>query len=160
MTCRELLYDLVGLSAAPDIPATRRLAADRLRRREIDAASRVYHDEGANMTTPREMGALLDQILRATLNGGSPGLPADVCRQILAVMRRQQVRDRLPLFLPAAVEVAHKTGSLSRVSNDAGILYAPKGPCIVAIFTKDLADDFEGRVAIAQVGRAVFDAFA
>jgi beta-lactamase class A len=112
------------------------------------------------MTTPREMGSLLDQIVRPTLNGGGPGLPVDVCRQILAVMRRQQVRDRLPLFLPAAVEVAHKTGSLSRVSNDAGILYAPRGQCVIAIFTKDLADDFKGRLAIGQAGRAVFEAFS
>ena len=160
MTCRELLYDLVGLGAAPDGPETRRLAADRLRRREIDPNSRVYNDDRANMTTPREMGSLLDQIVRPTLNGGGPGLPVDVCRQILAVMRRQQVRDRLPLFLPAAVEVAHKTGSLSRVSNDAGILYAPRGQCVIAIFTKDLADDFKGRLAIGQAGRAVFEAFS
>ena len=160
MSCRELLYDLVGLGAAPDGPETRRLAADRLRRREIDPNSRVYNDDRANMTTPREMGSLLDQIVRPTLNGGGPGLPVDVCRQILAVMRRQQVRDRLPLFLPAAVEVAHKTGSLSRVSNDAGILYAPRGQCVIAIFTKDLADDFKGRLAIGQAGRAVFEAFS
>ena len=160
MTCRELLYDLVGLGAAPDGPETRRLAADRLRRREIDPNSRVYNDDRANMTTPREMGSLLDQIVRPTLNGGGPGLPVDVCRQILAVMRRQQVRDRLPLFLPAAVEVAHKTGSLSRVSNDAGILYAPRGQCVIAIFTKDLADDFKGRLAIGQAARAVFEAFS
>ena len=160
MNCRELLYDLVGLGTAPDTPETRRLAADRLRRREVDPDSRVYKDERANMTTPREMGALLEQIVRPTLNGGGPGLPVEVCRQILAVMRRQQVRDRLPLFLPAAADVAHKTGSLSRVSNDAGILYAPQGQCIIAIFTKDLADDFKGRLAIGQVGRAAFEALS
>ena len=160
MNCRELLYDLVGLGTAPDTPETRRLAADRLRRREVDPDSRVYKDERANMTTPREMGALLEQIVRPTLNGGGPGLPVEVCRQILAVMRRQQVRDRLPLFLPAAAEVAHKTGSFSRVSNDAGILYAPQGQCIIAIFTKDLADDFKGRLAIGQVGRAAFEALS
>ena len=47
-----------------------------------------------------------------------------------------------------------------RVSNDAGILYAPQAQCIIAVFTKDLADDFKGRLAIAQAGRAVFEAFS
>jgi len=63
--CREMLHELVGLGSAPDSPETRRLATERLRRREIDRDSRVYHDEGVNMTTPREMGRLLEQVARA-----------------------------------------------------------------------------------------------
>ncbi|HEX9245627.1 MAG TPA: serine hydrolase [bacterium] len=114
------------------------------------------------MTTPREMAILLGHVLRPTLNGGAePGpLPPEVCRQMLDILRRQQVRDRLPLLLAPAVDIAHKTGSVSRVSNDAGILYTPKSPCIVTVFTRDLADDLKGRMAIAQVGQAVYEAYS
>lgn len=174
MGCRALLYDLVGLAGAPDTPETRRLAAQRLRRREVDDGARVYHDERANMTTPREMGRLLELIVRPTLDGGAPltqdrpagcaggaePVPREACRLMLDIMRRQQVRDRLPLLLPPGVEMAHKTGSITRVSNDAGVLFAPDGPCIVSVFTRDLADDLKGRLAVAQVGRAVYDAYA
>ncbi len=162
MDCRELLYDLVGLSEAPGGPETRRLALERLRRREIDVNSRVYRDEGINMTTPREMGRLLEHVVRAARgNGADPGpLPAEVCGRMLAIMRRQQVRNRLPLLLPPGVELAHKTGSLSRVSNDAGILDTPQGPCVVSVFGKDLGDDLKGQMAIARVGRAVYEAYA
>lgn len=165
MSCRQLLYDLVGLSGAADTAETRRLAAERLRNRDVDWDSRVYHDEQANMTTPREMGTLLELVVRPTLAdatagaGGGP-LPADACRLMLDIMRRQQVRDRLPLLLPPGVEMAHKTGSIARVSNDAGILYAPAGPCVVAVFASSLGDDLKGRLAIAQVGRAIYDAHA
>src|SRR5579884_1449072 len=82
MSCRQLLYDLVGLSGAADTAETRRLAAERLRNRDVDWDSRVYHDEQANMTTPREMGTLLELVVRPTLAdatagaGGGP-LPAD-----------------------------------------------------------------------------------
>jgi len=79
---------------------------------------------------------------------------------MLDFMRRQQVRDRLPLLLPPGVDMAHKTGSLTRVSNDAGVLYTPSGPCIVSVFTRDLADDLKGRLAIAQAGRAIYDTYA
>jgi beta-lactamase class A len=163
MDCRELLLDLVGLSGAPDTPETRRLALERLRRREIDPHARVYHDPAANMTTPCDMGALLEIVARGALDGtgeAAGGLSPAVCRQMLAILRRQQVRDRLPLLLPPGVEIAHKTGSVSRISNDAGILYTPAGPCVVAVFTKDLADDVEGRMVIARVGRAVYEAYS
>lgn len=161
LSCRELLYDLVGVGGAPDTPENRQVAAERLKRRELDPNSRVYRDERANTTTPREMANLLGHVLRPTLSGAAPGpLPPEVCRQMLEIMRRQQVRDRLPLFLAPAVDIAHKTGSVSRVSNDAGILYAPKSPCIVTVFTRDLADDLKGRMAIAQVGQAVYEAYS
>ena len=160
MSCRELLYDLAGLAGAPDTPETRRTALDRLRRREIDPNARVYRDPAVNMTTPREMGRLIEAIVRPTLDGDAAGpLPPAVCRGMLDIMRRQQVRNRLPLLLPPAVEIAHKTGSLARVSNDAGVLYTPAGPCIVAVFTRDLGSDLDGAAAIGQVGRAVYDAY-
>lgn len=168
MGCRGLLQDVVGLGDAPDTPETRRLAVERLRRRELDWNSRVYHDERANMTTPREMALLIEQIVRPTLGsdaegearraGGAP--PPEACRLMLDIMRRQQVRDRLPLLLPPGVEMAHKTGSLTRVSNDAGVLYTGTGPCVISVFTRDLADDLAGRLAIAQVGRTIYDAYA
>lgn len=161
MSCRELLHDLVGLAGAPDTAETRRLAAERLRQRQLDWQCRAYHDEQANMTTPREMGRLLEQIVRPALSDGVDGpLPREACRLALDILRRQQVRDRLPLLLPPGAEIAHKTGSVTRVSNDAGVLFTPTGPCIVSVFTRDLADDLKGRLAIAQVGRAVYDAYA
>jgi beta-lactamase class A len=110
MGCRGLLYDLAGLSGAPDTPETRRLATERLRRRELDWNCRVYHDERANMTTPREMGRLLEQIAGPALDGGADGtggaVPREAGRLMLDIMRRQQVRDRLPLLLPPCGELA------------------------------------------------------
>ncbi|HEX9244742.1 MAG TPA: gamma-glutamyltransferase, partial [bacterium] len=32
--------------------------------------------------------------------------------------------------------------------------------CIVTVFTRDLADDLKGRMAIAQVGQAVYEAYS
>ena len=162
MDCRELLYDLVGLSDRPDGPETRRLAVERLRRQEVDANSRVYLDERVNMTTPREMGRLLEQIVRTAREPAAAlgSLPAEVCQRMLAIMARQQVRNRLPLLFPPAVDLAHKTGSLSRVSNDAGVLETPQGPCVISVFGKNLSDALAGQMAIARVGRAVYEAYA
>jgi beta-lactamase class A len=160
LDCRELLYELVGLGGAQGGPETRDLATARLRRREIDLDSRVYHGEGVNMTTPQEMGRLLEQVARAAYGVGTiqGTLPVEACRGMIDIMGRQQVRNRLPLLLPPGTELAHKTGSLSRVSNDVGILTTPRGPCVISVFGKDLGDDLDGQMAIARVGLAVYEA--
>jgi len=79
---------------------------------------------------------------------------------MLDIMRRQHDRARLARLLPRAVEFAHKTGSEPRVSDDAGVLYAPASACIVSVFMRDRASDLEGATATGHVGRAVYDAYA
>jgi len=46
-------------------------------------------------------------------------------REMLAILLRQQLNDRLPRYLPGTLPVAHKTGSVSgayEIHNDAGVL--------------------------------------
>ena len=85
-------------------------------------------------------------------------MPARARKQVLHFMRRQQIRDRLPFHLPLDTEMAHKTGSIAGVRNDAGILFLPRGPVLVCAFTRDLKEDLTGTAAIAEVGRLVYAA--
>ena len=113
----------MGLTDAPDTPETRQTALDRLRHREVDLNARAYHDPATNMTTPREMGVLLEAIVRPMLAecASSAGpLSATVCHGMLDILRRQHDRSRLARLLPRAVEIGHKTGSDPHVSNDVG----------------------------------------
>ena len=57
-----------------------------------------------------------------------------VCDEMLKIMKQCQTNTRIPKFLPAGVEVAHKTGTVDRVANDAGIVYTPKGDYILTLF--------------------------
>jgi hypothetical protein len=47
---------------------------------------------------------------------------------MLDILKRQKYGDRIPQQLPEGTDVAHKTGSIRGVRNDAGIVYAPAGP--------------------------------
>src|SRR4051794_36440547 len=40
---------------------------------------------------------------------------------ILAILKQQQVNDRIPALLPAGISVAHKTGNLDEVVHDVGL---------------------------------------
>lgn len=52
----------------------------------------------------------------------------------IAIMKDCQTNGRIPKYLPAGCYAAHKTGSMLRVANDAGIVYTPHGAFILSCF--------------------------
>lgn len=87
-----------------------------------------------NTTSARDMAALFAGLVRGTVVGPVQS------REMLAVLGRQQINDRLPAGLPAGVPIAHKTGDLSGVSHDVGVISTPSGPRVVVMLTRDYAD--------------------
>lgn len=152
MTVRALLYNTVGLDVAN--PAhTYELYQQRSREGYIDWNCRAYGDEDNNVSTPREMAGLLEDIeRRATLGAAS-------CDAMIDIMKRQKYGDRIPQHLPEGATVAHKTGSLRGIRNDAGIVYSPEGAYLIALFAKRLADPVAGVAALARISRAIWEGF-
>lgn len=150
MTVRALLYSTVGLDAAN--PAhTYELYQERSRQGVIDWGCRAYADEDNNLSTPREMAALLARIERRD------GLGDASCAAMLDILKRQKYGDRIPQHLPEGTEVAHKTGSIRGVRNDAGIVYAPAGPYTISLFAKRLADPVAGVAALARISKIIWE---
>lgn len=56
-----------------------------------------------------------------------------VSNEILDLMSRQQIRDRIPKYLPAGTRVANKTGSWDNVTHDGGIVFSPAGPYVIVV---------------------------
>jgi beta-lactamase class A len=77
--------------------------------------------------------------------------------RMLARLGRQQINDRLPAQLPDGVVVAHKTGNLTGVAHDAGIIYTESGPRIVVVMTWDVLDD-DAADFISSIGSIVYSA--
>lgn len=149
---RGLLYSMVGLDTAN--PAhTYDLFLERSRAGRVDWGSRVFADTGNNVTTPRDLNRLLEIIeRRERLSDAS-------CTAMLDIMKAQKYNTIIPLHLPAGVAVAHKTGSLRGVRNDAGIVYAPDGPYLISLFAKRLGDQVAGASALAEISKAVWEGF-
>jgi beta-lactamase class A len=56
---------------------------------------------------------------------------------MLDILHDQEFRSGIPAGLPAHARVAHKTGEISTMAHDAGIVYLPKRkPYVVAILTE------------------------
>ena len=101
-----------------------------------------------NTTTARDMELLFSGLATGTI------VSADASAEMLGVLLRQQIDDRLPSGLPADAPVAHKTGDLDLVSHDAGLVLGPLGPRIVVVLTRDFTSYADvtrlaGRVAAA-----------
>ena len=58
-------------------------------------------------------------------------------RGMLEILHDQEFRSGIPAGLPASARVAHKTGEISTIAHDAGIVYLPKRrPYVLAILTE------------------------
>ena len=63
----------------------------------------------------------------------------------------------IPAKLPGDVRVAHKTGAITGVRHDSGIVYAPFGTWYLAILTDGLKDGDAGIEAVAELSRFIYD---
>lgn len=68
-------------------------------------------------------------------------------------------RDKLPAGVPDGMTVAHKVGDLPGVEHDAGIVYAPRGPYIVALLASNVPDATAARATLAAASRLVYEGF-
>ena len=99
-------------------------------------------------TTAREIARLLEQLQRGELASHAS------TQQMIRILREQFYASRLPQRIRFRVGMAHKTGDWPPLlGNDVGIIYAPSGPIVIAVFTSMNRGDFfdleaiEGRIA-------------
>jgi beta-lactamase class A len=80
--------------------------------------------------------------------------------EMLNIMLDQQYRSGIPAGLPKAARVAHKTGNISTVHHDAGIVYLEgRAPYVLVILTQFSAESGRG-TAVADVSRDIFSTLA
>ncbi len=60
-------------------------------------------------------------------------LGPEMTEYAISILKKCQTNGRIPALLPNYVKVAHKTGSLDRVANDAGIVFTDNGRYILAM---------------------------
>ena len=149
----NLLIDRVGMEAVGRRLSGWGLKETRLRRRMMDVAAARAGRE--NVTTPRELGALLERLHAGRLLG-----PANT-RQAIEIMKRNEGTP-IKRGLPAGVPSADKSGELEGVRACAGIVFVPKEgssarPLLVSVMTAYLGNDQAGEVFISEVARAGYE---
>jgi beta-lactamase class A len=83
---------------------------------------------------------------------------AEACREMMDILHSQEFRTGIPAGLPDFARVAHKTGEISTVAHDAGIVYLPeREPYVVVILTEWTPEGTGRKSTIAHISRAVFE---
>ncbi len=102
---------------------------------------------GPNLTTVADVHTLLIKLYRNEI--------ADAA-ELVGIMKKQQDRRYMPLYLPNDILLAHKTGSLTDGIHDVGIVYAKK-PFIFVFLSDDQPDKLETARVVSQCTKICFD---
>jgi len=84
----------------------------------------------------------------------------EASEQILDMLSKSKLNNRIPALLPDDLKIAHKTGELSRVRNDAGIVFLEGNPYVIVMMSKNLRGEDDGVENLAQISKMVFDYYA
>jgi beta-lactamase class A len=106
----------------------------------------------SNTTTARDLGVILSALGRREV--GSPATSTEM----LEILGRQHWRTKIPALLPEGTQVAHKTGSITGISHDAGVVFpASAGPYTLVILTRGFQDQEAADALAARISRMVYD---
>lgn len=107
-------------------------------------------DQGLNNTTTAEaLGALLWKLGRGEV------VSRAASAAMVDILARQHFRAGIPAGVPEGIRVAHKTGSITRIRHDAGIVFADR-PYVLVVLTRGLDDGATADALIAKISEAVY----
>lgn len=105
-------------------------------------------------TSAEDVGLLLEGIYKGEIAS------FESSEQIIDLLTKAQINDRIPAKLPEGMKIAHKTGELSQVRNDAGIVFLEGNPYLIVMMTKNLEGEDEGIENLAEVSKIVYDYYS
>jgi beta-lactamase class A len=95
-------------------------------------------------------------ILRAIAEGRA--VDSSASEVMMNILLAQTFRDIIPALLPPDVKVAHKTGSITGVQHDSGIIILPDGRrYVLVILSKELTNVDEAKGVLARVSKRIYD---
>lgn len=146
----NLLLDLVGLARV-------HLALHQLQITGVDVRRGVEDERAWEAGINNRVTANgLVQLLRVIAEGHA--FSPQLSKQMLDILHAQEFRSGIPAHLPREVRVANKTGEISTIAHDAGIIFVPeRKPYVLTVLT-EWSSDTKGRSqTIATISREVYE---
>ena len=150
-TAANKIIDILGMEQINEDIVAMGLENTKLNRKTNDERTTITNIE--NITTARD----LSKIWRHLSNGTF--LSADNGQMLIDILRRQQIKNKLALYIPddLKVEISSKTGDKKGIENDTAYLEIPKGKFVFTVLSQDIPNSVYGTVTLAKCGKMMWD---
>jgi beta-lactamase class A len=146
----NILIEKVG--AERTTQTMREYGADSIQVRRGVEDMNAYRQGLNNETTAHDLLVILERIARGN------AVSAEASSEMIDILKDQEYNDMIPARLPDSVDVAHKTGRITGVRHDGGIVVVPDGPSyVLVLLSKNLRDETAGIATLARLSRLVFE---
>jgi beta-lactamase class A len=77
---------------------------------------------------------------------------------MIKILLNQEFNEMIPARLPKEVKVAHKTGNITHVLHDSGIVFLPNGKkYVLVLLSKNLQNEANAKKAMADVSEIIYN---
>ncbi|MGH7554886.1 MAG: serine hydrolase, partial [Longimicrobiales bacterium] len=146
----NLLIQHVGADAVMETMATIG-AEDMIVRRGVEDGP-AFRQGLNNMATAAAFATVLEAIVRCTVTSRSS------CDAMIDILADQEFNEMIPAGVPEGTRVAHKTGWITAIQHDGGIVFpATRPPYVLAVMTRGFADAARAQATGADISRMVWE---
>ncbi|MBD3616673.1 MAG: serine hydrolase [Gracilimonas sp.] len=164
-TIRDLMYDMITMSSnlatniliekvnAENVTETMRsYGADSIMVLRGVEDIKAFEQGLSNRTTAYDEMKIYSKI------GTGEAVSEEASEQMIGILEEQKFNEMIPALLPADVQVAHKTGWITGVNHDAGIITLPTGErYVLVLLSKNASDREEVLSAFSDISKMVYD---
>ena len=106
----------------------------------------------SNHTTAEDLMIIYTKLARGEV------VSVDASNAMIKILLDQKFDDIIPAKLPSDVRVANKTGVITGLHHDSGIIFLPDGrKYVLVLLSKELVDFDAGTALLAEVSKMVYD---
>jgi beta-lactamase class A len=148
----NILIDLVDAKNANE--SMRKLGAKDIKVLRGVEDQKAYDKGLSNTTTAYDLMLIFEKIAQNKV------VDKQSCEEMRKILFDQKFNEIIPEKLPKTVKVAHKTGSITGVQHDSGIIYLPDGRrYILVLLSKKLKNVDVGVKMLAEVSEMFYGLF-
>lgn len=146
----NLLIDIVG---AQNVQNTiKALGVEKMRVLRGVEDNKAYYKGLNNTTNAFDLMIIFEKIAKGEV------ISPEICKKMIGILLEQKFNKIIPALLPKVAKVAHKTGSITGIKHDSGIIILPDGrKYVLVILSKDLKDDAKAELIGAGISRLIYN---